>query len=420
MKINFKTLRHFFTLSLGSLFSFFINIVVLVAFSKLYSKEQFGDYAIFVSVVGLLSIITTFRIEHLIVLKKTTYESAILSNICKKIITYFTGIILLLCIFLFLFSFSFFNQQPFLWLFVPLTSFFLSHIIVFLSWNNKIKNYKLISKYKIIQSISVGFVGVFFGYFYKDFGLIFAYIFGLLLSYLLLNFSYIKFVKKFNFNFVTVTNIKETFIEHKTYIKNSFGLEFFNTISKYIPNFILNAYYGNAIVGVYDMTLKVLNIPKNIFSLNIGELYYQKASIFYYKSKEQFSHLTLQIFYTLLLVSVICYSPFILFGEELFVFFLGNEWRLSGEISSIISIWIMLLFISSPMAYIFYIRRTLSKLFLFISISFVIKIFILLFLVISYSKIETIYNYTSVCIFLEIILIYIILKQLRGSKTITP
>ena len=93
MKKNFKTFAQFFTLSFGSLFSLLINIIVLIVFSRVYSKEHFGDYAIFVSVASLLSILCTFRIEHLIVLKKTNKEAALLSKLCKKIINYFGNMI---------------------------------------------------------------------------------------------------------------------------------------------------------------------------------------------------------------------------------------------------------------------------------------------------------------------------------------
>ena len=79
MRINFKTFKHFFTLSFGSLISLFINVLILLSFSRIYNKEHFGDYAIFISVVSLMSIMATFRIEHLIVLEKTIIEADYLS-----------------------------------------------------------------------------------------------------------------------------------------------------------------------------------------------------------------------------------------------------------------------------------------------------------------------------------------------------
>jgi O-antigen/teichoic acid export membrane protein len=222
----------------------------------------------------------------------------------------------------------------------------------------------------------------------------------------------------FNLGYTSFKDVRRTFTDNKKYIKSSFGLEFFNTISKYIPNFILNAYYGNGIVGVYDMTLKVLNIPKNIISLNIGELYYQKASVFYHKSKEKFSKMTIQTFYTLFLIGVICYLPFIFWGKELFVFVLGDKWRLSGEFSEVIAFWFLLLFVSSPMAYIFYIKQTLKVLFWFIFISFIVKSIILWCLVLQKNEIDTIYYYTLICVARDFFLCIIILKQNRYKSRI--
>ena len=411
MKINHKTFSQFFTLSSGSLISLIINLLALVIFSRIYTKENFGDYAIFVSVVGILSIISTFRIEHLIVLEKTTKEASYLSKICKKIIFYFVILIIGVSIFLYLLTIPFFNLQPLTWLLVPISVYCLSHIIIFLSWNNKIKNYKSIANFKVLQSLSVIIVGVLLNTILKDFGLIIAYVSGLFSSFVFFNYKFKKNILKHSFKSISLLEVKTVFNKHKDYIKTSFGLEFFNTIGKYIPNFILNAYYGNGIVGIYDMTLKVLNIPKNIISLNIGELYYQKASVFYHKSFEKFSNITLQTFYSLLFFSVLCYLPFVLFGEELFTFVLGNEWVLSGKLSEIISIWFVLMFINSPMAYIFYIKNKLRNLFWYILISFVLKTIVLYYLSLNNSEIITIYNYTYVCILLDIVLIFLILRQ---------
>jgi O-antigen/teichoic acid export membrane protein len=418
MKINFLSFKHFFTLSFGSLISLFINTLILVVFSRIYSKEHFGDYAIFICVVSLMSIMATFRIEHLIVLEKTIIEAACLSNICKKVIKIFSFFSFFLSLILCFFGIPFFSQPPFIWLLVPISIYSLSHIIIFLSWNNRIKNYKLISTYKIVQSASVGVIGVLFSFFLKDYGLIIAYITGLFFSFLLFNINYKNVIRKFNLGYTSFKDVRRTFTDNKKYIKSSFGLEFFNTISKYIPNFILNAYYGNGIVGVYDMTLKVLNIPKNIISLNIGELYYQKASVFYHKSKEKFSKMTIQTFYTLFLIGVICYLPFIFWGKELFVFVLGDKWRLSGEFSEVIAFWFLLLFVSSPMAYIFYIKQTLKVLFWFIFISFIVKSIILWCLVLQKNEIDTIYYYTLICVALDFFLCIIILKQNRYKSRI--
>jgi O-antigen/teichoic acid export membrane protein len=413
MKINYKSFSHFFTLSFGSILSLGINISVLILFSRIYSKENFGDYAIFVSVISIFSIAATFRIEHLIVLKKTIKEAAFLAKICNKIIAYFTLVTFFISVVFYLFSFSFFNLPSFVWLFIAIPIYCLSHIIVFLSLNNKIKDYKLISNYKILQSLTFGFTGFLCNYYDKNFGLIIAYVLGLVASFLLFSIYDKKFTQKFHFSLVNFKDIKSTFYSNSSYIKISFGLEFFNTISKYIPNFILNAYYGNGIVGIYDMTLKVLNIPKNIISLNIGELYYQKAAIFYHKSKQKFSKITAQTFYILLLTSVLCYTPFIFFGEELFVFALGNQWKLSGELSEIIALWFIFLFITSPMAYIFYIRQTLNQLFWFTFLTFLVKTAFLFYLATTNLETQIIYNYTYVCIVLELVLIYQIKRNYK-------
>ena len=220
-----------------------------------------------------------------------------------------------------------------------------------------------------------------------------------------------KKVNSINLRKVTFYEVRNVQLKNKDIINYDYGLSFILTLIKSMPNFILNAYYGSGIVGVYDMSLKVLNIPKNIISANMGELYYQKGSAFYNRKPLRLKKITFNTGKVLVLFGVISYLPIIMFGEELFIFFLGDKWKISGEISEIISFWYLLLFLTSPLSYVFYIKRVLSKLFWFIFASFVIKIVALIYCVTFNNAIDTIYIYTYICIYLELFLIWLIIRN---------
>lgn len=412
-------LSQFFILSRGSLFSFLINVISLYLFSVLYSREDFGNYALFVSSVTLFSVLVTFRLENLLVLQKSIKEVVIIGITCKKVIEYFSILISIFSLFLFSFSISFFEGLPILWLFVPFATFSLAHILVFLNWNNKIKAYKLITNYRIIQALCVGVFGIIFGIYKLSIGLILAYSLGLVVSFLYLNMDFKSKTAAYTDLIVKNNDVKEIIRTNLNFIKNSFGVEFLVTITRHMPNFILNAYFGNGIVGVYDMSLKILNIPKNLISTNIGELYYQKASVFYHRSNQKFRKITLNTCLILFFIAILFYLPFLLFGEEIFSLFLGQKWIESGELSEIIACWYVLLFITSPMAYVFYIKRVLHRLFRFMLFSFFVKVVFLFCLVNFKTQMQVIYLYSYGCIFLELLLLYTITKTSFSEANIT-
>jgi len=411
-----KAFKYFKILVFGSSASFIINAISLYFFSKLYSKEQFGVYALFVSFITLGAILSAFRLNDVIVLQKTKKEAAYISYVCTKITLYFSILILIFTTSFGFLSISFFSANYKIWFYISGALYCLSIIGIFLAWNNKIKRYKVISVYRLIQAINLAVFGILFGFFNIELGLILAYTISVVISSIYLWVKFKSSIKIVELKKITVYGIKLILLKNRDIVNYSFGLSFFTTALKTLPNFILNSFYGSGIVGVYDMSLKILNIPINLISTNIGELYYQKGSVFHTKYKLKFKKLTVNSIMILFLVAIFSYLPFILYGEELFSIFLGNKWAIAGVFSEVMSLWYIILFTTSPMAYIFYIKRELYKLFWFIFISFFVKISILFYLVKFYAENDVIYLYTYICISLELLLLLSIIRNTFKDK----
>jgi len=399
------------TLILGSVTSFFINVVALYFYSRLYSKEQFGVFALFVSFITIGSILATFRIDNLIVLQKTKKEAAFFSVICNKLVLFFSLVILCIAILFYFYSILFFKENKIIWLIIPISIYFFSIVNVFIAWNNKIKKYRVISNYRFIQALTAAFFSVLFGYLEIGIGLIIGQTIGFFISASYLMLLFYKEVIKINFEKVTYIKIKEILINNKDIINYSYGLGFVLKLTQALPNFILNTFFGSGIVGVYDMTIKILNIPRTIISTNIGEIYYQKASIFYHRKNLKFNKITTDTTVLLFFVAILLYLPFVLFGKDLFSFFLGENWIDSGVLSETMAFWYILIFITMPMAYVFYIKRILNKLFWYCCFSFLIKISIFLYFANFEAEMATVYNYIYVCLFLEFLLLIYIIKN---------
>ena len=409
-----KTIGQLGTLLFGSGFSFLVNVVGLYIYSKLYSAEQFGVFALFVSVISIVSIVTSLGLEYVIVLQKTVKEALYIRNVCENIVIYFSLILVFISVLLVAGSIQFFDESELIWILVVMSIFSISMINIFISWNNKLKNYKIISTYKLVQSISVSFISVFLGYKNVSLGLVFAYSIGVFVSFLYL---WRSIDRKHLFKRIELPELKLVLSKNRDTINYSYNIGLLLTAVKALPNFVLGHFFGLGIVGVYDMSIKILNIPKKLLSSNIGELFYQKGSVLYNRNNMKFVLLARDTSKYLFLFSILSYFLFALFGTELFSFFLGDKWALAGELSEVLSFWYMLLFISSPMAYVFYIRRTLNKYFKFTVFVLLIKASFL-FIIVNYNTaINSVYLYTYVCIGLELLLlIYIYIKGFLDLK----
>jgi len=399
------------TLIFGSVTSFFINIMALYFYSRLYSKEQFGVFALFVSFITIGSIVATFRVDDLIVLQKTKKEAAFFSIICSKLVFFFSLFILCIAILFYFISILFFESNKLIWLIIPISIYFFSNVNVFIAWNNKIKKYRVISNYRFIQALTAAFFSVLFGYLEIGIGLIIGQTIGFFISASYLMLVFYKDVNKINFEKVSYNKVKEVLIKNKDIINYSYGLGFVLKLTQAAPNFILNSFFGSGIVGVYDMTIKILNIPRTIISTNIGELYYQKASIYYHRKNLKFNKITIDTTVFLFFVAIILYLPLVFFGRDLFSIFLGEKWIDSGVLSETMAIWYILIFITTPMAYVFYIKRILNKLFWYCCFSFLIKIGVFFYFANFGTEMTTVYNYVYICLSLEFILLLYIIKN---------
>ena len=66
----------------GTIVAQVIAVLASPILSRLYSPEQFGEYAIFITIVGLLSTISSLSYEMAIVKQKEEFDANSLFKIC--------------------------------------------------------------------------------------------------------------------------------------------------------------------------------------------------------------------------------------------------------------------------------------------------------------------------------------------------
>ena len=113
--------------------------------------------------------------------------------------------------------------------------------------------------------------------------------------------------------------------------------------------FIFSFYFDNASVGEFSKALRILLIPLYLIGSSISQVFYQKASKDYNNGIDISKSLR-QIVVNLLKWSVLPLAVFIFISPWLFGFVLGQQWVTAGEYARILSIWIFVKFVTSPIA----------------------------------------------------------------------
>jgi O-antigen/teichoic acid export membrane protein len=345
----------------------FFPILFVPLISRLYTPSQYGEYALFVSVVSILSIFVTSHYNQAIMLPKTKENALELINICYTICVYFSGIT-----FVGVFIFCCINNN-FIFLLVPFVIFLLSTNIIMTIWNSKCQKYSVISKSKIISGISIVVFQILFYLLFKEIGLIIGYVCSAFIINVFLRIS----SKSFDFSIVNLKKHKPILLRYKYFLIYNLPADLSNGFIVNIPTFVLAKFVGKSAVGQYNFGYKILGAPISLFSTSVGEVFKQQAI-----ESKQISNNCRTIFNQTLLILILISLPIFIilffFAPSLFAFLLGEQWREAGVYTQILAPMYFFRFISSPLSYMYYVVEKLGENLLILVIMVVLTSFSLI------------------------------------------
>ena len=341
--------RNVFTLMTGTTIAQAVPIAISPILTRIYSPEDFGLLALFLAVFYILSMIATGRYELAIMSPESDDEAKdiVFLSILIAIFVFFITIILLwfngaeIAIFLG-------NPEVESWLY--LIPFMILSSGVYQSvdyWLNRQKLYRGMAENKLIQVSSVSILQVLIGVFSKS-GLILGSVFGWLIS------TFIVFsrsnIKHSDFR---LKKTKKVLLKYKDYPLFQAPSSLLNTIAAQSPVIFISKSFVDSTVGFFSLVLKVLNTPTTLISRSIGQVFFQKVS----EHANLSPHLLLNDIYStalkLTILSVLLFSPIVLFGTELFSVIFGSEWIQAGYYAQILVFSIAVKFVVSPLSTIF-------------------------------------------------------------------
>jgi O-antigen/teichoic acid export membrane protein len=291
--------------------------------------------AAFVSMFGTLSY------ESSVVVEENDKNAANIFTMCVLIS-------LTICVIIFIVSLIAFGLENWVKSFyIAVSAQLLIFMNIIYSFFNRLSLYKKISFSQIIRSISIVVVQISFGYFFwTDDTLIIGVIFGSFVSILFL------------IRFLHVTDIlcvvnRETMqsmaTKHIDFVKYSTPQ---NIISYMVSNFPMLAimfYYNAAILGLYYLAKKIVQIPGSVLGSAVKRVFYKDSAVL--AQKKDFFKLYVMYNRMIKYLTLIIIIPvFVLFfySTDIFVFVLGGQWRMSGEFAGWMALSFGSLFLASP------------------------------------------------------------------------
>ena len=328
-----------------------IPIAISPILTRLYSPEDFGVFALYMSVASIFSVIVTGRYESAIMLPKKESDAinlVVLSIIITCCISFIVFIII--CNFNIEITNMLGNQELSNWLyFVPLTIFLTGLYQSFNNWNNRKRQYHKISVSRVVQSSSSATTNIGIGYGgFGSGGLILSSIVGQIFGTLYL---VKKSFDRQDFLSVHLNKIKIIALAKKYKNFPLFNTQhaLINIVFSQMPILFISKFFDSAILGFYSLSLRVVQTPISVLGNAMGVVLYEKIAKLRNTNqkymKQVYRFLKVQIIFATILFS----GVFILsnYMDQIF----GSNWAEVGFYIKLLIPWLFMVFIISPLAF---------------------------------------------------------------------
>lgn len=316
--------KNVLTLMTGTTIAQAIPIAISPILTRIYTPEDFGKYAVFLSIILILAPIATLRYEQAIMLPKKSKSALALMHGSFYILLFMT---ILITLFLFLLN-DYLLLDIILIIILPFAIFITGFININIAYMNRRKNYKKISKIMISTSFSNNTLNLIIG-------LIFPSYITLSTNIVISKLISIKYVLK---SFLISIKIK---LSPQSIYDN---LKKYNDMLKFsTPEVLIGAINGQSIIlfltyffdpvlaGGYFLIQRILGTPISVFSTSFSKVFFKEFTVSKTRKKlliNTWLKLLLFTFPLALLLHIYIYDIIIL------VF--GANWEFSAEIAKLL------------------------------------------------------------------------------------
>ena len=328
-----------------------IPILISPILSRLYTPDDFGVLALFMSIAVVIGVIATGRYELAIMLPEKKRDAYNILALALFLTLLISGLTLVLVV-IFKRPVALFFEEPGIepWLFLlPVVVLFTGTFQAFNYWSTRHKTFKRNAAGRVSQSTVMTATNLGMGVAKAgSFGLIMGYIIGQAVAALVLAWQTIVHFKEFR-NEVSRKEIIENAKRYKNFLKINTPHAFIDSLQNNGIIYLIMYYFSKTILGSYAFAFRVLKAPVGLVGNAIYQVFYQKATEAL-NSGQPIQPLVRRIYRNLFLIGFPVFLLLFIFAVPVFSFVFGDEWKTSGEIAQVLMPWLFLNFMANPVS----------------------------------------------------------------------
>lgn len=347
-----KFIRNVLTVASGAAGAHLVTILFTPIVTRLFTPEEFGLLGVFMAIAMVLNPISALTYPTAIVLPKTSNHAIFLARF-SIFLSFLIAMVLLVSILIldviYLGDTEYSRYLNLIYL-VPLSMLLSAAIQILLQWLIRHSDYKVVAKYDFLHSIVVNFLKLLFGFIYATgFGLVFAYLLGLFFHASVL----VLAVRKSKNSLFGIHNLnynkeesKKVILEYRDFPIYRAPQVLINGLSQSLPILMLATFFGASAAGFYTLAKTVIGLPSALLGKAVGDVFYPEIARLNVSGGNIFP----QLKKATVMLSIIGVLPFLfvfLYGGELFSVAFGENWKVAGEYSAWLSIWLYFAFVST-------------------------------------------------------------------------
>ncbi|WP_159516562.1 oligosaccharide flippase family protein [Acinetobacter sp. 18QD2AZ41W] len=334
----------------GTAFAQGIAILALPILTRLYTPEEFSLFAIYTSLLLIFSVVSCLRFEIAIPIAEDNNEAihlvviALLSNLI-------ISLLIALIIWIFHSDIIFLLRQPnfegLIWL-VPIGVFFSGLYNSLQYWMTRKKNFSLIAKTRMVQSISGSSIQIIMGIVgFSVFGLIIGQIIKVSSGIKSLALGFYKEayhpIKNLNLNI-----LKQVFKKNNKFPKYSALEALANSAAIQLPIILIAALALDAEAGYLMLAMQIMAIPIGFIGGAVAQVYLAHASEMY--NSGELTQYTYKCMLQLIKIGVIPLVVICILAPSIVPFIFGETWQRTGEMMLWMLPWFAMQLLVSPVS----------------------------------------------------------------------
>jgi len=372
----------------GTVIAQAIPLAISPILTRLYTPEEFGMFALFISIISIVGVIATARYEFAIMQPKYAKDAYHIVLLCLMV-TLVISLVFIILIYIFEDEIcqSLNNEAIRPWLyFSPFSVFIMGCFQSFNYWNNRQKNYKNIAQAKVSQSIATVSVNLSTSSVVTpSFGLIIGHVLGQFFAALYLMIKFFKYPRP-------IVSIKKIIVLSKEYSRYPFLSSpgaLINSAALQVPILFIVKFFDMAAVGYFNFIYRIIGGPMALISGALSQVLLQKIASKDYTHLHSFVLMTAKRLFYLSCPIVIF---IVLFGPDLFEFVFGEQWRVAGDYSRLLIFSIAIRFVVSPLSMVLVMER-------FVKWAFYWQVYTLISVIVTLSVFSSVSFYLFIFVF---------------------